>query len=428
MRSGSWSRAAAVAAAVLLPAVAGAQTTDLVFGGWSWRTHDPGSRPAGFAGAYVAVADSVRTVSVNPAGLALIPKAELAAGTASGWVGLGYSLRRLSATPTPVASPSPTTRPTQPANPVPCSPPGQSRPWAIALFAEQAVVQDNQVEAVRGPGLSETATLSSTVEQVGGGLAKGLTSWLDLGVSLAWSHLRLEGSTSQRDLAGDELARVTLGGDANKARAIAGLLMTFGSPRDPTAVRLGVAYHRDLMTWSMERTAIDRVRGVVTSGPSRIDVTEPPVLAGGIAWRMSDTWLVSGELDYIFYDEVRRTLERNTDAATAASFHLVNGVEPRLGIEMMRPSPTGGYFKLRAGIRRETSGRLGYDGSDLALRQAFESPAAAFRAAVGASLLGEFYENAFRFDIDISQVVVQRVTSLGAAGRRRLSVGLTLRM
>src|SRR6266446_1184175 len=130
MRSGSWARVAAVAAAALLPSVAVAQTTDLVF-----------------AGTYVAIADSVRTVSVNPAGLALIPKAELAVGTASRWAGLGYSLRHLVSAPAPAASPSPTTRPTQPAHPVPCSPPRQSRPWAIALFAEQAVVQDNQLEA-----------------------------------------------------------------------------------------------------------------------------------------------------------------------------------------------------------------------------------------------------------------------------------------
>jgi hypothetical protein len=427
MRSGSWSGAAAIAALALLPGVAGAQTTDLVFGGWSWRTHDPSSRPAGFAGAYVAVADSVRTVSVNPAGLALIPKAELAAGTASRWGGIGYSLRHLTAAPAPAATPPPPGRPTKPAQPVPCSPARQSRPWAAALFVEQAVAQDNQLEAVRGPGLSEIATVSSSVEQVGAGLAKGLAPWLDFGVTVAWSHLRLEGSTAQRDLAGDELARVTLGGDANKARAIVGALLTFGPARDPTALRLAIAYHHDLLSWSMERTAIDRVRGV-TGGPMRVDVVEPPVLAGGIAWRLSDTWLATGELDYIFYDRVRRALERNTDAATAAPFRLANGVEPRLAIEMTRPSPTGGYFKVRAGIRRETPGRLGYDGTDLALRQAFEAPPAAFRGAVGASLLGEFYENAFRFDIDISQVVVQRLTTLSAAGRRRLSIGLTLRM
>jgi hypothetical protein len=95
---------------------------------------------------------------------------------------------------------------------------------------------------------------------------------------------------------------------------------------------------------------------------------------------------------------------------------------------MTRSSPTGGYFKLRAGIRRETSGRLAYEGTDPALRQAFGESGDAFRAGAGASLLGEFYENGFRFDIDISQVVVERLTSVRAAGQRRISFGITVRM
>src|SRR5262249_54914831 len=151
-------------------------------------------------------------------------------------------------------------------------------------------------------------------------------------------------------------------------------------------------------------------------------------VAGGIAWRLNDTWLASGEMDYIFYEEVRRRLEHNSGTETASSFRMDNGLEPRLAIEMTRSSPTGGYYKPRAGIRPQTSGRLEYTGSDSALRQAFEAPGAAVRAAVGASLLGEFYDNAFRLDIDISQVVVQRLTSLSAAGRRRVSFGLTVRL
>ncbi len=95
---------------------------------------------------------------------------------------------------------------------------------------------------------------------------------------------------------------------------------------------------------------------------------------------------------------------------------------------MTRPSPTGGYYKLRAGVRRETSGRLEYRGTDPALGQAFEAPPAAFRAGAGASLLGEFYENGFRFDVDVSQVVVERLASVRSAGRRRVSFSLTVRM
>jgi hypothetical protein len=417
-----WSAVVVALMATMLPGSARAQTSDVLFGGWSWRSRDTGSRPAGLGGAYVAVADSIRTVSVNPAGVALIPNAELGGATAALWAGAAYSLRTRGAAPPPPA------RPTQAGEPVPCAPARRSRPWAVALFVEQAILQENDVEVVRGPGLSESGRLSSTAEEIGLTVAKGLRPWLNLGATVTWEHVQLEGRSAVLDLAGDEQSRITVSGDANKARGIAGLLATFGPESDPTAFRLGVAYHQDLFAWSVERTALDRVRGVVTSGPRTIDITEPPVVAAGAAWRMSDTWLLSGEVDYIWYDRVQRALERNTDATNAGAFRLRNGLEPRLGIEMTRPSPTGGYFKLRAGVRRETSGRLEYLRDDPALRQAFEAPAAAFRGAVGASLFGEFYENAFRFDVDISQVIVERLTSVRAAGRRRLSLALTVRI
>jgi hypothetical protein len=435
MRSGVRSGVMVAAVAAFLPAAGRAQTSDILFGGWSWRSRDPGSRPAGLGGAYVAVADSIRTATVNPAGIALIPRAELALGTANLWAGAGFSLRR-TAKPTGPVGPTPTApagpvpvRPTQPGAGVvvPCAPPRLTRPLAVALFGEQAVTQDNQVDVVRGPGRSETGLLSSTAEEAGFSLARGLTPWLDLGVTVSWRHVRLEGESAVLDLDGDELSHITIGGDSNKARGIAGLLATFGPASDPTAFRLGVAYHQDLVAWKVERTEIDRVGGVVT-GPRTIDIEEPPVLAAGAALRLSDIWLFTGEVDYIWYERVTRSLERNTDAATAAPFRLGNRLEPRLGIEMTRPSPTGGYFKVRAGIRRETPGRLAYDGPDPTLRQAFGESGDAFRAGAGASLLGEFYENGFRFDVDISQVVVERLTSVRAAGRRRISFGLTVRM
>jgi hypothetical protein len=422
MRSGVPSCVALCLMTGTLPAGAGAQTADVLFGGWSWRSRDPGSRPAGLGGAYVAVADSIRTATVNPAGVALVPETELAVATSDLWAGVGYSVR-----PEPEDRPAPPARPTEATEPVPCAPARQSRPWAVAVFAEQAIGQQNEVEVVRGPGLSESGLLSSSTSEVGLSVARGLAPWLNLGVTVTWRNARLEGASSVLDLAGNEVSRVLIGGDANKARGSAGALFTFGPESDPTSLRIGIAYHQDLFGWSVERTAIDRVAGVVT-GPRTIDIAEPPVLAAGIAWRLSDTWLFSGELDYIWYERVQGALQSNTDALAAAPFRLRDGLEPRFGIEMTRPSPTGGYIKLRAGVRRETSGRLEYRGADPALRQAFEAPPAAFRAGVGVSLLGEFYENAFRFDVDLSQVVVERLTSVRTAGRRRLSLGLTVRI
>jgi hypothetical protein len=102
--------------------------------------------------------------------------------------------------------------------------------------------------------------------------------------------------------------------------------------------------------------------------------------------------------------------------------------EPRGAIEMTRSSPIGGYYKVRAGLRREIPGRVAYEGDDPVLRQAFLGSPAAFRGSVGASLLAEFYEKALRLDVDLSQVVLQRRSSLSAAGTRRLSIGLTGRL
>src|SRR5215216_5438176 len=147
----------------LTPAPARAQTSDIFFGGWSWRPREQGSRVSGLAGTYVAVADSVRTTAVNPAGLALIPRVEGSAGTGPLWAGMGKRLQTTSGEP-------PAIRPTQPDNPVPCPPPRRARPWAAGIYAEQAATRTNQVEVVHGPGTGETATLDGTAEELGGGL------------------------------------------------------------------------------------------------------------------------------------------------------------------------------------------------------------------------------------------------------------------
>jgi hypothetical protein len=397
---------------VLLPPPAAAQTPDVLFGGWSWRGREPGSRPAGLAGTYVAVADSVRTAAINPAGLTLIPRVEVSAGLGPRWAG---AARRFPRRPDEAA----VVRPTEAAVPVPCPPPRRARPWAVAFYVEQPDVQRASVEVVHGPGLSELGVLEGSAEELGGSLAKGLTPWLDLGVTLAWRHLRLDGRSVVSDLLDREQQRVIVAGDANKARAIVGALATFGPRSSPTDFRLGIAYQWDLLGWSVERTVIDRVAG--TAGqPERVRFLEPPALSAGLAWRLSDTWLLAGQLDYTWFDRVERQL--------GGRFTIGNRWEPRAAIEMTRPSPIGGLYKLRVGVRREVSGRVTFEGDDAVLRQAFRGTPAAFRASVGVSFLAEFYERGVRLDLDLSQVVLQRQTSLSAAGTRRLAIGLTGRL
>ena len=131
-------------------------------------------------------------------------------------------------------------------------------------------------------------------------------------------------------------------------------------------------------------------------------------------------WLITGQLDYTWYDRIARATAES--AGPGQPFSADDHFEPRGAIEMTRPSPIGGYYKLRAGVRREISGRVTYEGDDPVLRQAFRGSPAAFRGSVGVSLLAEFYEKAFRLDVDLSQVVLQRSSTLSAAGTRRLFV------
>jgi hypothetical protein len=367
----------------------------------------------------VAVADDTRAALTNPAGIALIPNVEVSAGLGERWGAFATALRGrtvpVSGAPAGAAAAG-----------APCPPGPQPRPWVVGFFAQQSLDNENHVSVVAAPGILEEGLVSADREFIGVVVARGLTHWLNLGLSLEWRHLRFEGTSTLRDADTTDLRRVSLDGDANKARAVLGALATFGGRRSPTAFRVGLAYEQDLSRWSIERRAADIQAGTVTS-PSRVRVAEPPVLSGGLAWRISDTWLVSGQLDYIWYDRVLVALADN-QSDEADRFRLDDGLEPRFGLEYTRPSPIGGILKVRGGIRRETGGRLAYDGADLARRQAFTEVPPAFRAAFGVSLLAEFYERAARLDFDMSQVVVARTSSTSAAGARRLSINLTVRL
>jgi hypothetical protein len=156
-----------------------------------------------------------------------------------------------------------------------------------------------------------------------------------------------------------------------------------------------------------------------------VTLAEPAVLSAGVAWRISDVWTVTLQGDHVSYRPVRRAL---AEFSASPVLTLPDAFEPRAGIEATFPAPFGGYLKLRVGARRESTGRLRYDGTDPVLTQAFRPERALFRAAVGASVFGEFYDKGFRLDVDTSQVLLVRSLSLAAAGTRRFSVGLTVRL
>jgi hypothetical protein len=336
-------RALPAAILLVLATSAEAQTTDPVFGGWSFAPASVGSRPAGMGGAFVGLADDTKAAVVNPAGLTLIPLTEVGLSSGDNWGALAAGHRQL----------------------------------RVAGY----LTRDAQ----------EAPALDSSVFE--GGIAASVrpTRRLSLGVGVAWSRLSLDTSPDAEGMAVD--------GEDTRARFTAGVLLDLIDTRRRAlpALRLGISYQPGF-DWSIPFAPPPG------AAPATVDVRRPSLLSAGIAWRQSDHWTVGFQGDLVRYREVMDTLRRNTGDA-ADDWSLSDAVEPRLGLEFSAPFWCGcGVGKLRAGVHYRSSGILRYDGDDPALIRAFDQDHWETVFTTGASIFAEYFGYALRFDIDAKNV------------------------
>jgi hypothetical protein len=337
-------------ASLALASPAAAQTTDPVFSGWSWAPEGLGSRPAGLGGAFVAVADGVQAAYVNPAGLALIPLAEISLSSGRPWLGAGTGRRFV----------------------------------RVAAYGAQTGAQRLERSAAGG-------SLESSVWEAGLGVAVEPIPRVMIGGSLAWSRLRLEG---QRPASGTEATGTTVGGEGGQLRFTGGVLLTLmgGQSRALPLLRLGFAYQPGF-DWSTQVTG-----GTGAAGAS-VDVRRPTVMSLGLAYRPTDRWGLSAQGDVVRYREVVNTLRRNV--GDGEGFRLPDAVEPRVGAEYGAPLWCGcGVFKVRAGLHYRSPGTLRYEGSDPTLGAAFGRRPWRTVAAAGVSFFSEYFDSAIRLDVD----------------------------
>ena len=376
---------------------------------WSWRSWILGSRPAGLGG--LRRRRGQRPTAHQSRGHRS-PRKRGTAGTptcGSGSPQPGTRDHRQAGRP---ARPRPRRRK---ARPPPYCQPLRARPSDTVrgrAFGERASTQENQVDVVRGPGRLESESLSSSAEEVG--LARPRPQpWLNLGVTVAY-YIRL-GPDAITNVAGDELAR-HLRWRFNKARH-RGPARPFAGQRSH-CVPPRRRHHRDLVGWSVD-TEIDRVAGLV-AGPRTIDLEEAPYAGAPCG---SPTPGSVGRGGHIWYDRAAHRA-RNTDGATRARSSCATA-RAAFRIELTKPSrPAATSLRRASAATRRGAGLRGTD----APLQAFGSRQPPPSARGRARRSGEFYENGFRLDIDISQVVVERLTSVRSAGKRRISFGLTVRL
>jgi hypothetical protein len=355
-----------------------AQTSDPLFARWRWNPDGIGSRPAGMAGAFVAVADSGKAAYVNPAGLTLIPVRELGLSSGQPWL----------------------------------SGAAGTQTFRLAAYATRSRSTRDEWEELSGAPSVARGFLDTSVWEAG--LAGGLQPIprLRLGASIAWSRLELEGEEVRSPAADGQRLVTTVAGGSTEMRLSAGLLLDLvGSRRGSLpSLRLGLGYQPGF-DWSAD------VRHGRDAAGSSVEIRRPSLVALGLSYRPSDRWGFSVQGDYIGYREVVDTLRRNSGAG-ADGFALTNALEPRLGVEFASPLWCGcGVVKLRGGAHYQSPGTLRYSGPDPALAAAFPSLHWTAVYSLGASFFSEYLGNAVRLDLDSKDLLDGPELSFGIVWR-----------
>jgi hypothetical protein len=349
-----------------LPLSAGAQTNEPIFGGWRAKPQTVGSRAAGMGGAYVAIADDARAAFVNPAGLTQIPVTELSVSSGLPWASAATGRQRL----------------------------------RIAAYYTKG-----EQEALPSPGV-ELPSLQPSVWEVGGAIGVQPFSRVRLGAAVAYGSLRIDEEGGSFDAAAP--AHALAGQTDGQVRVTVGAMVDLipSTVIGASPLKLGASFQPGV-SWAVPRP-----------GEDAVEIRRPSLSSVGLAWRASNSWSYTGQIDIIRYHEVVDALLRNVGEVAGSDFSLSTAVEPRAGAEFATPLRCGcGTVKIRAGIHYESPGTLVYGGSDPLLRTAFRSHSWRTTLTLGASFFAEHFGNALRFDVDSRDLLDGPALSAGVVWR-----------
>jgi long-subunit fatty acid transport protein len=346
--------------------LAWAQTNDHVFRSWRWEEEVVAARPGGLAGAFVAVANDSSTAALNPAGLLSLPRRgrEVAAS----------ALRRGSGT---AGSDSLLSR-TDLAYGAAVMPLGSS--WAVGVhYQEPRALRLEVAPFVLPSGVRDHGFVEAELHDFGVSAAYLVSPRFRVGAGLTASRLELESNYGvSRNAVMREI--VNQGSEDTRLRPSAGLTYDAGS-----SVRLGLAA-RPGASWEVDRASFDPETSIVIDPGSTNRVRAPDVYSGGAAWRVRPRLLVTGQLDFVRYSQIRDDLEIWRNGVPSDDYVLDDAFEVRAGAEYTIPLDPFD-LALRGGLYSQAPGSLAYVGPN-------EDEAAAFRGddrrllgALGATIM-----------------------------------------
>ena len=353
---------AVLAVAVFVATPLRAQTNDQVFRSWRWSVDQEPARVAGMGGAFVAVADESSAAAFNPAGLTQVQKTELAGGlvvrqrgTAAS--GIRDSLRAVTGIGFAGGAAAVSSR------------------WRIGVYLLQPEDRRADFTGSLPDGTTASGFLDTQVTEVGGAVAWQARPGLALGARVTATHLKLEAEDLTSGPAASEVGE---GAGETRVTGSFGLLVTVRR-----AIRAGLTLQPGA-SYRMVRTA--NADGRVIDSGSASDLRQPGLVAAGLSVQLSPKILVSGQLDYVRYSEIRRQLVIRSGSTTSADYGLVDALEPRLGLEFSLPLRRYSV-QLRGGVHSQAAGFLSYRGASPVEASTFRGGTRHLVPALGASLV-----------------------------------------
>jgi hypothetical protein len=361
-----------VAIAVAMVSLAGsalgwAQTNDHVFRSWRWEEEVAAARPAGLAGAFVAVANDASAAALNPAGLLALPRdgREIAASAlrrGSGTAGPGDSF--LSRTGLGYGGAAIRL--------------GDS--WAIgASYAEPRALRLEISPFLLPSGARDHGFIEAELHNFGVSAAFLATPRLRLGAGLTASRLTLDANGGRSvDRVFHEV--VNEASEETRLRPSVGLLYDAGSK-----VRLGLLA-RPGAGWTLNRNSFNPAASIVLDPGSRHRVRAPDVFSAGATVRVFRRLLLTGQADLVRYSQIRNDMGVMRGAVLGEDYVLDDALEARAGAEWT--IPVGSLdLALRGGLYSQAPGSIVYVGPDRDEATAFSGSERRLIGAAGATVM-----------------------------------------
>ena len=341
-----------------------AQTNDHLYRSWRWEEDLSAPRPAGLAGAFVAVANDSSATTLNPAGLVTLPEGEIAGSLLwrrSGTVGPGDSLAAASGLGFL----------------------GGARrfgSWGFgAFYSEPRDVQIGLNPIALPDRTRDQGFLDATVKDFGGSVAYRVSPRLRLGGGLMGTRLELSGADDREFRRGLDVEHVNASAEDTALRATVGALYDWSDK-----LRLGLTA-RTGGTWKVARSAWVISQALVLDPGSLYEVRAPDVYSAGASYRLRDRLLVSGQLDYVRYSRISSGLTQAV-GNPGGVYALDDAFEPRVGAEWWHPLRSL-ELQLRGGLYSEAGNAIRYIGGDTAEMATFPGADRRLLGSAGASIV-----------------------------------------